>query len=72
MNLEFVKDKLLLIIAGIVGVAFTLGFFSVAGEHIMAIFLLFVCLMMYLDRKEIKKLKAEIEELKNKAVTNKD
>lgn len=72
MNLEFVKDKLLLIIAGIVGVAFTLGFFSIAGEHIMTIFVLFVCLIMYQDRKEIKKLKSEIETLKNTISTNKD
>ena len=72
MNLNVVKDRLLLLITGIVCVAFTFGFFSIAGEHVMTIFLLFICLMMYIDRKEIKKLKSEIEELKNKSPDDQD
>ncbi|MGK0273542.1 MAG: hypothetical protein ACI88H_004223 [Cocleimonas sp.] len=72
MNLNVVKDRLLLLIAGIVCVAFAFGFFSIAGEHVMTIFLLFICLLMYNDRKEIKKLRTEIEELKNKSPDDQD
>jgi len=63
---SFIKDKFLLIVTGILFVALMLVVSPLVAEYMDIIFIVFFVVMFFADRQEIKRLKAEVKQLKSK------
>ena len=66
MTFEFIKDKFLLIIAGLGFAAFAFIGSPLITEYIDVYFIVIIVVMFCVDRLEIRKLKAEIKQLKSR------